>query len=85
PAVISDVDIALLHYKFTENLVGELEAEERRLRPTACQARYRAYATLFAGDGLAPLVAERATIASYESSRSLQSVGLLAPLPEDFV
>jgi hypothetical protein len=85
PAVISDVDIALLHYKFTDNLVGELEAEERRLRPTACQARYRAYATLFAGDGLAPLVAERATIASYESSRSLQSVGLLAPLPEDFV
>lgn len=84
PAAISDVDIALLHYKYTQDVVVELEAEARRHRPTMCQARYRAYQKLFADGGLDALIEGRSTVARYESSRSLRSAGLLAPLPAGF-
>jgi len=82
--VISDVDIALLHYKCTQNVADELEAEARRHRPTMCQNRYRVYEKLFAEGGFDALIEGRSTVARYESSRTLRSAGLLTPLPADF-
>lgn len=84
PAVISDVDIALLHYKYTHDVADELEAEARRHRPTMCQNRYRVYEKLFAEGGFDALIEGRSTVARYESSHTLRSAGLLAPLPADF-
>lgn len=84
PASISDVDVALLHYKLTDEFADELEKEQFNHRVSGCQTRYREYEKILDDGQIDFSKVQRSTVAHYESSRSLRSVGLVSPLPGDF-
>lgn len=83
PGVVSDAEVALLHFK----LAGDYRAQfrddgEANDRVGECRLRYQAYANFFESwAGGADAVASSSTTVRYASSRSLVDVGLLAPLP----
>jgi len=85
PGVVSDVGVALLHYKF----VGDFLADFRRdvaenHRVPDCTRRYQAYTEFFeTWDGdLSQIDPE--SVSRYSSSQSLLDHGLVTPLPADF-
>ena len=85
PGVVSDVGVALLHYK----LVGDFLADFRRdvaenHRVPWCTRRYEAYTEFFDTWGGDLTQIDPASVGRYSSSRSLLDHGLVTPLPEDF-
>ena len=85
PGVVSDVGVALLHYK----LVGDFLADFRRdvaenHRVFHCTRRYEAYTEFFETWGGDLTQIDPASVGRYSSSRSLLDHGLVTPLPEDF-
>ena len=83
PGVISDVSVALLHFKLAGDFRKQLrEDAASNNRITACQARYQESADFFESwtstdlDSSIPIV-------RYESSQSLVDTGLLTP-PIDY-
>lgn len=85
PGVVSDVGVALLHYK----LVGDFLADFRRdaaenHRVPNCTRRYEAYTKFFKSSGGDLSQIDPASVGRYSSSRSLLDHGLVTPLPGDF-
>ena len=83
PGVISDVSVALLHFKLAGDFRKELrEDTASNNRVASCRARYQASADFFeswTSAGLDPSI----PIVRYESSQSLVDTGLLTP-PIDY-
>lgn len=87
PGVVSDVEVALLHFK----LAGDYRAQFRddgdaNDRVGECKLRYQAYAEFFESwAGGAEAVAASETTARYASSRTLVDAGLIPPTPDGVV
>lgn len=85
PGVVSDVSVALLHYK----LVGDYLADFRRdvgenHRVPRCTRRYKAYTEFFETWSSDLSQIDPASVGRYSSSRSLLDRGLVTSLPKDF-
>ncbi len=85
PGVISDVGIALLHYKLAGDFRNQFREDEiSNNRVGGCKLRYQAYAEFF--ESWAGSTVDLATESvRYSSSRTLVEAGLLAAPVGDFV